>query len=215
MLIVFDWDGTLADSRNHIVAAMQCAIDELSLPAASEDECASKIGLSLIGAAQSLFPGLDTDGANKFCEVYSRHFLELGQEAYRLELFHGVAETLETLADRGYPMAVATGKSRRGLERVLGETGLKDAFVATRTADETASKPNPRMLLELLEQTGKGTHEAVMVGDTSYDLEMAQRAGVTGIGVSYGVHNENELSRYQPVAILDKLPELLDWLSAG
>jgi len=215
LLIVFDWDGTLADSRNHIVAAMQRAINELKLPTATEDECASKIGLSLIGAAQSLFPDLDTEEAGKFCEVYSRHFLELGQDTYRLELFDGVAETLEALASKGYPLAVATGKSRRGLERVLGETGLKDAFVATRTADETASKPHPRMLLELLEQTGKGNHEAVMVGDTSYDLEMAQRAGVTGIGVSYGVHNENELIRYQPVAILEELPELLDWLSAG
>ncbi len=214
MLIVFDWDGTLADSRQHIVAAMQRAIDELRLPRQSEEACASMIGLGLREAALTLYADLDDRGAELFCETYSRHFLGMKEE-YPLELFAGVNETLDALSRRGLELAVATGKSRRGLERALGETGLREAFAVTRTADETASKPHPLMLQEILQATGRAREQAVMVGDTSYDLEMAQRAGVVGIGVSYGVHEPERLAQYQPVAMLHSIVELLDWLDSG
>ena len=135
MLIVFDWDGTLADSRQHIVAAMQCAIDELQLPVVADDACASKIGLGLKEAAQSLFPEINDTLAEKFCSVYSNHFLQLGKEAYRLELFDGVVETLEALANNAQDAAGIVTANEGTKER-----GRNDRRYQLRSADGSARR---------------------------------------------------------------------------
>lgn len=208
MLIIFDWDGTLADSTDHIVAAMQAAIAEMGLEFRSDEICRAQIGLGLGETARSLFPQLSEECVNTFRQTYSKRYLALGKDQFKLCLYEGALQTLTQLRDSGHQLAIATGKSRAGLNRVLNELELKDWFVATRASDETASKPDPLMLKELLQETGFTASQAVMIGDSSYDLEMAQAIDMLRVGVSYGVHSVETLSSYKPAAIAHSVKEL-------
>jgi len=209
-LIVFDWDGTLMDSETEIVHAMSAAIEEMELEKRSIDQCRNIIGLGLKEAVDALYPGRDKAFRQQFVECYRHHWFSNAQAS---ELFPGARETLHLLKESGFILAVATGKGRTGLDRVLLATELETVFSATRCSDETQSKPHPQMLLEILQELNIAPHQALMVGDTEYDLLMAMGAGVAPIAVTYGVHERERLLEHQPLACLDNISELLDWLA--
>ncbi|HFD81116.1 MAG TPA: HAD family hydrolase [Gammaproteobacteria bacterium] len=209
-LIVFDWDGTLMDSETQIVHALHSAIADMGLEPRSLEQCRNIIGLGLREAVDALYPGRDDDFLQQFVDRYRHHWFA---DEHASELFPGARETLALLRDAGFRLAVATGKGRPGLDKVLQHTGLTGIFSATRCADETRSKPHPQMLQEILEETGTAPAEALMVGDTEYDLLMAHAAGVAPIAVSYGVHERERLLRHRPLACIDNIGELLDWLA--
>ena len=209
-LIVFDWDGTLMDSEVKIVRCIRAAAADLGVVDPGAAAARRIIGLGLTEAMAALFPQADDNLRGHLTERYRTHFLELDQT--ETPLFPGVAEGLERLAAQGHRLAVATGKARRGLERVLGETGLGPLFVASRCADETRSKPDPRMLQELLAETGVDPGRALMVGDTTYDMRMACAAGVPGLGVVYGVHDRQELLQQGALACVASFPEVCAWI---
>ncbi len=211
MLLIFDWDGTLADSREHIVNAMQAAITELKLAEKTDDQCAQMIGLGLLEVARSLYPSLNDDGLNLFASSYSAHFTDMRQHYGGTQFFPGAISTLEALSEQGHSLAVATGKSRRGLNRVLDADNIGYLFSATRAADETASKPSPLMLEEILADTGIPVSQAVMIGDTSYDMEMAANIDMQRIAVSFGMHEVDVLQQYSPSLVIDRLDQLLQW----
>lgn len=214
MLVIFDWDGTLCDSASRIIAAMQSATEACDLTPPSDESVRNIIGLGLPEAIASLYPGLAQDTRARVQLTYSQRFVAL--DHIPNDLFAGAMDTLEALRQRGYLLAVATGKSRRGLDRVLQELGLSHFFDASRCADETLSKPDPLMLNELLQDFELQPNQALMVGDTEFDLEMAAVANMPSVGVSFGSHSVERLQRHGPVSVIDRLPELLDinWLSA-
>lgn len=207
---MFDWDGTLADTTALIVDAMQAAISQLHYQERSDAQIRDIIGLGLVEAAQILFPGMESDSHEQIASCYRMHY---AKRAHETSVFHDVPDTLRALQMRGYRMAIATGKSRRGLENALRQTGLEGFFHATRCADETCSKPHPRMLHEILEELDVSPEHAVMIGDSEYDMEMTLNAGMFPIAVSYGVHDNMRLMRYKPLACLECLSDLLEWLS--
>lgn len=207
MLFMFDWDGTLLDSTAKIVRCMQQAINQLELPERDGAEVKNIIGLGLPEAVEHLFPGLDRASSKQLIALYSQHFIEADQVPCRF--YPGVERVLGQLREDGHQLTVATGKSRRGLNRVLANLGLDDFFDASRCADETASKPDPLMLHQLLAELEVGAEEAVMVGDTVYDLAMAANAGVRSVGVSYGAHSRARLLEHNPVLLIDSFDELL------
>ena len=209
-LLVFDWDGTLSDSLERIVTCLQIASDDVGLPVPSVEEGRDIVGLGLGEALQKLFPGAGDRKLEALRESYSRHYVRLDAEPP--PFFDTVQETLEQLRDEGYLLAVATGKSRKGMDRVLGRLGLEHFFHATRCADETRSKPHPLMLEQLVEHFGMDPGRACMVGDTEFDMEMAVRAGMPRIGVSYGAHSLERLLRYDLLASLDRLADIRDSL---
>lgn len=195
-LVIFDWDGTLFDSVGQIVASLQFAAQQFQQPL-TEADAKSIIGLGLPEVAQRLFPNVP-ELHEQILQAYSEHYVAHSTgDAW----FNGVAEMLHDLVDQGIRLAVATGKSRKGLDRVLKQTQSQNLFVATRAASETKSKPHPLMLEEILAETGVQVSNAIMVGDTSYDLEMAQNLGMACVGVSYGVHTPETLQQFQPTAI--------------
>mgnify|MGYP001829119876 FL=1 len=208
MIVIFDWDGTLCDSVNHIVRAMQAAALELALDVPEVEAVRNIVGLGLHDAVDMLFPDLPEGGWRDLSAAYSRHYITAEEEPPAL--FPGALDTLLALRDRGFELGVATGKSRRGLQRILGTLALEEFFDTTRCADETRGKPHPQMLQEILLERGKRPRDALMVGDTEYDLDMAGQAGMDAIGVSFGVHSPDRLARHDPVAIVDELLELLD-----
>jgi phosphoglycolate phosphatase len=210
-LVVFDWDGTLMDSTHSIVAAIQAACRDLGLPEPSASQASWVIGLSLEAALRRVVPDLTPSQLPRFLERYRTHYLLRDSE---LQLFEGVGGMLDELSGRDVRLAVATGKSRVGLNRVLAATGLAQRFDATRTADETHSKPHPAMLHEIMDELDVAPERVVMVGDTSHDLLMAGNAGVHGLGVSYGAHEAGELQSCAPQAVVHSVPELRDWLLA-
>ncbi len=210
-LLIFDWDGTLMDSQAHIVASMCAAMDALAIERLDQARICNVIGLGLREAVRALFPDRHTDEA--FVTAFVRHY----QDHYFASqvapaLFSHSASTLRALQTNGYRLAVATSKSRVGLDRALSETGLQGLFESTRTADETASKPDPRMLREILAECHVASHQAIMIGDTEYDMAMARDAGAHAIAVSYGVHAAQRLQRYRPLTCLDDIAELSTWL---
>jgi phosphoglycolate phosphatase len=209
-LIIFDWDGTLMDSVAKIVRCFMTALAESGAPDPGADAIRHIIGLGLDEAVSALLPGSDPDLRRQVTESYRQHFLHLDPTG--MELFPGVREGLEELAAQGYLLAVATGKARRGLNRVLRETNTAHLFCATRCADEAFSKPHPRMLEDILEQTGYDAERALMVGDTTYDMQMARHAGMDGLAVTYGVHERELLAEHGPIACLDTFPEVYAWL---
>ncbi|MEN8174711.1 MAG: HAD-IA family hydrolase [Pseudomonadota bacterium] len=209
-LVVFDWDGTLMDSEARIVGCLQAAARDCAVPEPGRTAARDVIGLGLDQAIATLFPRQAAAAHAQLARRYREHFLVLNQ--MRSELFPGVAATLADLAERGYMLAVATGKSRRGLDRELHETGLGDLFHATRCADETLSKPNPLMLLEVMDELGAEAGETLMVGDTEYDILMASNAGAAALGVSYGVHEPERLLASGALGYLQRLDELPRWL---
>ena len=206
--IVFDWDGTLMDSEAQIVSCLHAAIADLQLDPMDDDTLSNVIGLGLKEAIDTLVPGRDESFHRCFVEYYREHWFRSGSSS----LFAGVPETLQALKRRNLRLGIATGKSRRGLEKALGETGLGDFFDATRCADEALSKPHPQMLLELMEALDARPEQTVMVGDTEYDMEMATNAGAGKIAVSTGVHNEQRLQLHEPLVCLNRLTDIPAWL---
>lgn len=209
-LLIFDWDGTVIDSAARIISSMHRASRDLSLPPFEDDAVRNIIGLGLPEAIRALVPNVDDLGIEQMRERYAYYYVN-GDDT-PAHLFPGARESLERLRDKGYRLAVATGKSRRGLDRVLAETGLGSLFEITRCADETTSKPDPHMLREILDDTGVAAERALMVGDTEYDLEMAHRVGMASVAVSYGAHHIDRLKTWRPVLEIHSFPELEHWL---
>lgn len=208
-LLVFDWDGTLMDSAAAITTALQRACADLDYPVPSEESARYVIGLGLDDAMAHILPDVDQTHYPRVRERYRVHFLE--QDA-RTSLFPGAAETITALHDAGHLLAVATGKSRRGLERALAATGLKPYFHATRCADEALSKPHPAMLLELMQELDVARERTLMIGDTTHDMGMAHAAGVPRLAAAYGAHAREALLPFAPVACLDDVGALRLWL---
>jgi phosphoglycolate phosphatase len=209
-LIVFDWDGTLMDSTATIVKCIQAAAKDIGVPVPSDQAAAHVIGLRLAEALQTVVPDIDPALTPKLVERYRYHYLTKDHE---LVLFPGVREMLDELSQEGYFLAVATGKSRVGLNRALNAVGLLSLFDATRCADETFSKPHPAMLQELTRELGQDLRRTVMIGDTTHDLLMANNAGASGIAVEYGAHPVHQLEACKPLYSAKTVPELHRWLS--
>jgi phosphoglycolate phosphatase len=209
-LIVFDWDGTLMDSTSTIVKCIQAAARDLALPIPRDDAAAHVIGLGLHEAMQAVLPDIDPAFYPRMVERYRYHFLSRDHE---LTLFTGVQEMLQELSANGYFLAVATGKSRVGLNRAMNDVKVLSMFDATRCADETFSKPHPAMLQELTRELGQDMRRTVMIGDTSHDLLMANNAGASGIAVQYGAHPLDQLAACNPLYSAATVAELHQWLS--
>lgn len=210
-LLIFDWDGTLMDSEARIVACLTAAITDLQLEDRNAGQLRNIIGLGLREAITMLYPQITEQQSEDFIARYRYHFITANPTPS--ELFSGVTPTLQRLANAGYFLAVATGKGRRGLDQVLADTGLDRLFHATRCADETRSKPHPQMLEEIMNELGMFPEESVMVGDTEYDMEMARNARVDAIAVTYGVHEPHRLHRHGPVATIDRIEQLEDFVA--
>ena len=212
-LLVFDWDGTLMDSEARIVSCMQAAAVDAGVAAPDAGAAREVIGLGLQQAVARLFAAESPVVHGQIARRYREHFLVLDRS--RSQLFPGVEETLEKLRDAGHLLAVATGKSRRGLDRELDETGLRPLFHASRCADETFSKPHPQMLDELMRELGAAAAETLMIGDTEYDMQMAANAGTAALGVSCGVHPPARLMAHGARDTLASIVELPGWLVPG
>jgi len=210
-LLIFDWDGTLVDSIGRIVESMRRAADTCGLPQRSDEAIRGIIGLGLPEAIQTLYPELrEAVLVERFREGYSEHYLALENEPSAL--FDGVEESLEAFREQGYRLAVATGKSRRGLQRVLQGRGWLDYFDVTRCADETASKPHPRMLHEILQHCAVAPARALMVGDSVFDLQMARNAGMDSVAVGFGAQPLESLRAHGPRLAINEFSELRAWL---
>lgn len=198
-LIVFDWDGTLFDSTGVIAHSLQKACEALGMAAPTTQEAKHVIGLGFNEAIEQLVGPLNAEQSAAFMTAYRRNYFA-GESL--VTLYDGILELLKGLQGQGRLMAVATGKSRAGLNRVLLDGHLRPYFDATRTADETTSKPHPQMLLELLDELEVSPHQAVMVGDTTYDIDMANAAGMASIAVKYGAHDEKLLLASRPTVVV-------------
>lgn len=211
-LLIFDWDGTLMDSAGVIVDSIQRACEDIGLPAPGERASRQIIGLGLTEALQTLLPDLPGDAYPLLVERYRHHYL--GRDA-EIPLFAGVASGIRELHASGFQLAVATGKSRVGLERALAASGLGVWFAATRCADQTHSKPHPAMVLELIDELGGDPARTLVIGDTSHDLLMAANAGVASLGVTYGAHEAGDLQPHAPLALMDSFTEVRAWLATN
>ncbi|MDA9090928.1 HAD-IA family hydrolase [Porticoccaceae bacterium] len=205
-LIIFDWDGTVSDSVARISTCIQLAAKDHDLPVPDFNAAKEIIGLGLQEAIAQLFPQAPTEMVTAFSETYSAHYRT--QDHKPCDFFPGVMDTLEQLRDQNYLLAIATGKSRAGLDRVLHATALQDFFHSSRCADETRSKPHPLMLQELLALHNVAPEQAIMVGDTEFDMEMAGNAGGPRIGVSYGAHEAERLDAFNIIACLDRFSDI-------
>lgn len=205
-VVIFDWDGTLVDSLDHITASLAVAAEVCGLPQRSNHELRDIIGLGLVEALQKLYPGITTEKMARLRLAYGEHFFSAAASPH--SLYKGIAEVLQALSAVRPVLAVATGKSRKGLDRALLTTGLGGHFKLTRCADETQSKPDPQMLREIMSELGVEASEALMIGDTVYDLEMAARIGMPSVGVTWGVHDAAALAVHNPVQIVDEVSEL-------
>lgn len=211
-LIVFDWDGTVMDSTAVIATSIQSACRDLGLAVPTDEAARHVIGMGLVQALQHAAPDAPAYLYEPLADRYRHYFLAQDQS---IPLFTGAADTIAELHDAGYSLAVATGKSRKGLDRVMDSSGLRDYFHASRTADETFSKPHPAMLIEIMDELGMEAERVLMVGDTTHDLQMAINAGVDAVGVTYGAHPKDQLRELQPLALLDNFYELRAWLKAN
>lgn len=208
-LIVFDWDGTLMDSTSAITRSIQLACRDLDLPVPDDAHASHVIGLGLRDALEYAVPTLDPADYGKLAERYRFHYLSRDSQ---LVLFPGVRDMLDALRRENYLLAVATGKSRIGLQRAMEATGLTGVFDNTRCADETFSKPHPAMLLELTRDLGTEVERTLMIGDTTHDLQMAANAGASGVAVTYGAHPADVLHALTPLYSAKSVPDLHDWL---
>ena len=208
-LLVFDWDGTLMDSAACIAASLQSACRDLGFTVPSDRDARYIIGLGLNDALAHVLPGIAPAEYPRVADRYRHHFL---QQDGGTALFSGVAEMLRELREAGHLLAVATGKSRRGLDRALEATGLAPYFHATRCADEGFSKPHPGMLHTLLEALDIGPARALMIGDTTHDMQMARAADMERLAVAHGAHDASDLLEYAPVACVRDCLELRAWL---
>jgi len=208
-LIVFDWDGTLMDSAGTIAACIQAACVDLGIDPPDERTARHVIGLGLHDALSAAVPGVPESQYQLIAERYRYHYLA---QDNGLLLFPGAYEMVVELSEARHFLGVATGKSRHGLKRSLGVSGLESFFHATRCADECPSKPAPNMLLELMDELGVTPEQTLMIGDTTHDLLMAKNAGVASLGVSYGAHPRDVLEEAQPLALFEELHQLKAWL---
>ena len=208
-LIVFDWDGTLFDSTALIVRCIQNACADLDLPVPDAARAAYVIGLGLHDALQHAVPGLSPARYPELGRRYRHHYVAQQDE---VALFPGTVEMLDGLKRRRHLLAVATGKSRRGLDEALHAARLSGVFDATRTADETASKPDPRMLVELMDEFGIAPERTLMVGDTTHDLQLAINAGAPRVGVAYGAHDAEAFAVLAPLYVARSTVDLAAWL---
>lgn len=209
-LLIFDWDGTLIDSAAHIVHCIHLVNANVGLEPCTDADIRNIIGLGLEEAFQHLHPQAEPVLIQAAAHEYKQQFFLHNRKPS--ELFAGARETLELLTAQGYLLAIATGKSRQGLNEVLAETQLKSLFPITRCADETLSKPHPLMLEEILSDYDLPAQAALMIGDTEYDLQMAQAIQMDAAGVSYGVHGRERLVALSPRVCLDDIRELSVWL---
>ncbi len=210
-LIVFDWDGTLLDSPRAIVACIQAACRDLGIEPPDDHRARHVIGLGLHDALSTALPQLAPSEYFRVAERYRHHFLSIDEQ---LNLFAGASELIEKLHAYGLLLGVATGKSRRGLERALATSGLGEFFHGTRCADETHPKPHPAMLEEIMAELGVGAERTLMVGDTTHDLLMARNARVDALAVSFGAHSRQSLLAEQPRICVDSFEELDRWLTS-
>ncbi|MBK5968839.1 MULTISPECIES: HAD-IA family hydrolase [Thiorhodovibrio] len=211
-LIIFDWDGTLMDSAARIVNSMTAAFIEQELTPPPPELMRAQIGLGLDEAMRAVCPDATPETRARLMNGYRSRFL--GDDPTPAPLFAQAGEVVRGLHEQGLLLAVATGKSRIGLDRALVQSGLGPYFHATRCADETLSKPNPQMLFELLDELGTRADAALMIGDTEFDLLMAKSAGMPSLGVSYGVHDSARLLACEPLGLIDAIGELPAWLAA-
>lgn len=210
-LLIFDWDGTLMDSTMRIVSCLREGVRQAGLPYRSDEQLRHIIGLGLREAVDFLYPdAVDTHLKQTMMEVYRHRFTHADHTP--ASLFEGVEAMLDDLEKQGYLLAVATGKTRDGLNIVLRELGLQGRFHSSRCADETTSKPHPRMLLEILSDLDISPQRALMVGDTQFDIEMAHNAGVPAVAVAQGAHSRDQLLQKGPLVILERVTYLLSWL---
>ena len=209
-LIVFDWDGTLMNSLARIASCMQAAARDLNIDPATDAQVHDVVGLALDIAIRALHPKLDPLQVEGMRQRYSHHYVEA--EASPSPFYDGVPQMLQSLSESGALLSVATGKSRKGLSRVFKAHGVGELFHSSRCADETRSKPEPDMLWDILAFHGLESNQAVMVGDTEFDLEMASRAGVDSVGVTWGAHDITRLQRHNPKICVDSVATLSDWL---
>ncbi|MGH8690401.1 MAG: HAD family hydrolase [Burkholderiales bacterium] len=210
-LIVFDWDGTIIDSASTIAACIQDASRDLGLEVPSRERASHVIGLGLHDALMAAAPGLPAARYPEFVELYRKHFRAREDS---MQLFAGMQDLLSELCKTRL-LAVATGKSRRGLERAFEATSLKACFAASRCADETSPKPHPAMLLELMDELNASRDQVLMIGDTSHDMEMARAAGVDALAVTYGAHAEEGLRACSPLNCVPDVKSLDAWLKTN
>lgn len=209
-LIIFDWDGTLMDSVGRIVSSMQNSATAVGLPVPEAHAVRDIIGLSLQPAITRLFGELPAASLDGFLAQYRREYVELNPTP--TPFFANSLTTLGLLRNNGHKLAVATGKMRRGLDRIWLETGTGHYFDSSRCADESESKPSPQMLLDLLDEFKLMPEQAVMVGDSVYDMQMAAAIDMPRIGVSYGVHSVEQLAEHNPLAVIDDVADVQQWL---
>ncbi|MGB1090709.1 MAG: HAD-IA family hydrolase [Oceanobacter sp.] len=209
-LVVFDWDGTLADSTDRIVDSMRTAAEKVGMPTIPDSSIQNIIGLGLPEALQTLWPAINADQMELMREAYARNFVS--DSPVEMKLFDGARELLDALLNAGVKIAVATGKSRKGLDRILKDLDMTETFHITRCADETRSKPDPLMLKQILTNLDVTAEKAVMIGDTTYDLDMGSSAGMSTLAMSHGAHDEPLLMSRNPLAILHSITELKHWL---
>lgn len=209
-LIIFDWDGTLVDSINWIVMSLSDAAEKCGCQVPEEQAIKDIIGLSIEKATDTLFPTLNKETRQQLMTCYSEEFFS--KQILKDDLFAGVEKMLIDLKQKGYLLAVATGKNKIELDRALQGTGLSGFFDITRCADQTASKPQPDMLNEIIEQTGVSRDRAVMVGDSIHDMKMAINAGIKSIAVLCGANSQDHLKQYNPLLNLQQTTQLLDIL---
>ncbi len=209
-LIVFDWDGTVMDSTAVIAGSIQAACRDLGLPVPSDEAARHVIGMGLGQALRHAVPAAPEEQYEPLAQRYRHHFLAQDE---RIPLFAGARETIAELHGAGYQLAVATGKSRQGLERALKTSAMGRYFHTVRTADQTHSKPHPAMLLEIMDELDVEPSRALMIGDTTHDLQMAVNAGVDAVGMTHGAHPEDQLRALQPLALLEDFAGLGAWLA--
>ena len=208
-LIAFDWDGTLFDSTELIARCIQAACADVGAPVPSSRDASFVIGLGLADALRHAAPTLPRE---RHCELADRYRHHYFAKQHEILMFEGALAMLHDLKARQHSLAVATGKSRRGLDEALRSVQLAGMFEATRTADETASKPDPRMLLELMEELNVTPQRTLMIGDTTHDLQLAANAGTASLAVSYGAHEHAEFDAFAPLAVAHSVTELHAWL---
>lgn len=210
-LIVWDWDGTIADSTGMITNALVLAAAQVGLPALAPKDASDIIGLGLKESIYALFGDIPANQSQALAAQYSANYYAGESE---IPLFDGAKEAIIELNRRGFKLAVATGKGRRGLNLALEHCGLANYFHATRTVDECFSKPHPQMLDELMDELVVRPERTLMIGDTSYDMQMAQNAGISAVAVTFGAQPRDKLVGYNPLYVFEQFTDLRDWLLA-
>ncbi|HYW55978.1 MAG TPA: HAD-IA family hydrolase [Polaromonas sp.] len=211
-LIAFDWDGTLFDSTKIIVRCIQAAVRDVGGTVPTDEAAGYVIGLGLMQALAHAAPDVPREKHNELGARYRHHYLS---HQHDISLFDGVLPMLDALKVRGHTLTVATGKSRRGLDEALQAVELQGLFDGSRTADETAGKPDPRMLHELMQEFGTTPERTLMIGDTTHDLQMALKGGCASVGVSYGAHESAAFGALNPRFVAHSVQELHDWLAVN